>query len=281
MIYGLLVIADPSDGIKPDYSKSAAQIYAEIIEASLWKQPITWNGPDNYLVSFSHLLQRVLGEPFWDGELLKCAPEACDNLGNLVMAGTIGKRISCRVSPSTLTELRIDEIEILPGKKQVWLEQSFSPSCENKPLKSRTIYRQKFNLTPYYCNCRQNNTLNSANLRTAAHDFMHKVPTSTVQQKKCHCWQHIGPTDIDKEQGSVLLLNPCVDGDFLCFFKDCDVAAVVRSNEQGTYSIVGHCVVDTLRPFFTCQRASRSLLEDWTIKSEVEMNREILQRLTM
>lgn len=289
MIYGLLALAEPSHGITPNYSKSAAEIYAEVIEASLWKQPVSWWGTDDYLASFSQLVQWVLGEPFWEGERPKCLPEAYDKHKNLVVTGILGKRISWGNSPSKLSLLNVDEIETLSWKQQAWLELStptkhirnFSPICGNRPPKPRTFYRQKFNITPYCCNCGQNHQQDLAGHQPKASHSLHRIPNSISQNKTRRCPKHNTTGDFEKEEGSALLSTPSTNEDYLCFFKDCDVAAVVRGNQQGNYSVVGHCVIDFLRPLFERRGASIGPLEDWTMKCEVEMSRETLQRLTM
>lgn len=303
MVYGLLSLAEPSHGITPDYSKSAAELYFEIIEASLWKEPIDWKGTDDYLISFSRLLQRVLGEPFWNCEVPTIPPEMYDKQETLVLTGILGKRITWGDSSSTLTVLNNDETQTLPRKQQIWLElnslskhdRSSSSYSGNLPQETSTLYRQKFAITPYGCSCREHTSQDSAVFQTEARNTLashlkHITFKSIFQHKTPHCPKHNKGArcgEIGKEEGTALLSTPSINGDYLCFFKDCDVAAVVRYKKRGThcmegiYSIVGHCVIDTLRPSFDNVGDSISPLENWTTKCEVEMSREILVKLTM
>jgi hypothetical protein len=74
------------------------------------------------------------------------------------------------------------------------------------------------------------------------------------------------------QSGSVLLSTPVREGEYLCCFKDCEVAAIVRENWPGVYSIVRHAIV--------CGN-DLHLMKNWMVEYTVRLSFERLQMLAM
>jgi len=74
------------------------------------------------------------------------------------------------------------------------------------------------------------------------------------------------------QSGSVLLSTPVREGEYLCCFKDCQVAAIVRENWPGVYSIVCHATV--------CGK-DLHILKYWMVEYTVRLSFERLQMLTI
>jgi hypothetical protein len=101
MVYGLLALSTSSRSANftPDYNKPTHELYVEVLKASMWRQSSPWSGPDQYLVSFSHLLQQVFGDPFWYRNcnrplrMKSCVPGSYDLDEMLIVRGILGKKI--------------------------------------------------------------------------------------------------------------------------------------------------------------------------------------------
>ena len=219
MVYGLLALSAPED-ITPDYSKSIPELYFDVLKASIWKHPVEWSGRDHYLVSFSQLFQRVLGDPYWDKTLRTF----------------VGSR-------TALPDIyNVNDVVVVKGilaKRMIWgAAESHTSTKDSQDLQRLTAFKRG-------------------------------QPPSVVSQTFLP-YAYYNAT----QGGSALLLNVCGEGDYLCFFKDCEVAAVVRlkGGSGGTYTVIGRAIME---------RTPHVDFKYWTTGCDVEMSLETLQMLTM
>jgi hypothetical protein len=233
LVYGLLALSAPCDGIVPDYSKTTFQLYTDVLKASVWDTDVEWNGPDHYLVSFSKLLQEALGAQDWDITRDSfIGTESCDEAKMIRVGGLLVQRIRLDDSfkPAPLESLK---------EKGHWpqsLYNTFSGTGVYQRFTAlqggKTIFAQKFLLYSYFT------------------------------------WP---------QEGGVLLSYTFTTEDYLCLFKNSDVAAVVRPSGRKTCGRNTFVVVS--RAFVGDQCPPSSW--DWMMKCDVEMSIETLMFLTI
>jgi hypothetical protein len=236
-IYGLLGIAASTEDITADYSKTAAELYINVLRSSTWHSIYI----DHYLVHFSEMLQRALGNPFWDND-----KKLFVTLGHdlsikkrtnqvLYVRGILGKRIEWipgrRLYPWVET---LAEQSRTPSRLQTMLDEkgfkggrTFQRITAFDAGTNNSVFYQRFVIYPYF-----------------------NKPT---------------------EEGSALISQMPNPDDYLCFFKDCDIAAIVRlkTGSSDIYVVVGRALVVQYPNFY-----------DWTMECNVEFTLQSLQILT-
>lgn len=237
-IYGFLGIAAPAKGVIADYTKTAAELYIDVLKASIWSSNYT----DHYLVHFSELLQRALGDPFWNND-----KESFFHIGHglsikhgtnqaLHVRAILGKRIEWE-SESHMASLRKalnkmsgekSELEMMLDKKGFKGGRTFQQITAFDKEANNSVFLQRFRIHKYF----------SSELTEGGSALLSQIP------------------------------NP---DDYLCFFKDCNIAAVVRlkPGSSSIYVVVGRALVDQSTNFY-----------DWTMECNVELTLQSLQLLT-
>ena len=237
-IYGFLGIAAPAKGIIADYTKTAAELYIDVLKASIWSSNYT----DHYLVHFSELLQRALGDPFWNNDKKSffhighdLSTKKGTNQGRHVRA-ILGKRIkweskSHMAPPEKGSQRNVQgesELEMMLDKKGFEGGRTFQQITAFDKEANNSVFLQRFRI----------------------HQYFSSEPT---------------------EGGSALLSQTPNPDDYLCFFKDCNIAAVVRLKPGwgNVYVVVGRALVDQSTDF-----------RYWTMECNVELTLQSLQLLT-
>jgi hypothetical protein len=236
-IYGFLGIAAPTKEVTADYTKTAAELYIDVLKASIWKS----NYIDHYLVHFSELLQRALGNPFWNNDkksFVHIGHDLSTKKGTnqvLYVRAILGKRIEW-VSKSR-TSRWVETLGKLlgppPGLQTMLDKEGFKGGRTFQQITAfdketnNSVFFQRFLIHPYF--------------------------------------------NTPAEGGSALLSQIPNPDDYLCFFKDCNIAAVVRlkTGSSNIYVVVGRALVD-----------QRSAFRDWTMECNVEFTLQSLQVLT-
>lgn len=235
-IYGFLGIAAPAKEVTADYSKTAAELYIDVLKASVWRS----NYIDHYLVHFSEVLQRALGDPFWDVDKRSFVPIGHDlstqKTANVALRvrGILGKRITWAPKSNTKQLLGIVEkparqsvLQNMLADKEFKGSRTFQQITAFNKEPNSDVFLQRFTIEPYF--------------------------------------------NASSYEGSALLSQTPNPGDYLCFFKDCKITAVVRlkSGSNHTYMVIGRTITNQHTSFY-----------DWTMECDVEFTLQSLQLLT-
>jgi hypothetical protein len=266
MVYGLLALSDSAedtDNFTPDYTKPPHELYVKVVKASLWKRGSVWSGADNYLVSFGRLLQQVFGDPFWDSKcdtplwMKNVIPSSYDLGEILEVGGLVAKKVQWD-----------------PCNTTIWENGSFAGSMPGDfrslrhDLHSSRLEPKDFAWLNHGSTSNAKDIVPLNNLEAHSILEFNSGKRALVYNQKFTALGYWGSS----QSGSVLLSTPVREGEYLCCFKDCQVAAIVRENWPGVYSIVRHATV--------CGK-DLHILKYWMVEYTVRLSFERLQMLTI
>ena len=266
MVYGLLALSDSAedtDNFTPDYTKPPHELYVKVVKDSR-KRGAVWSGADNYLVSFSRLLQQVFGDPFWNSKrdtplrMKDVIPSSYDLGETLEVGGLVAKKVQWD-----------------PCNTTIWENGSFTSSMPGDlrslrhDLHTSRLERKDFAWLNHGSTSNAKVIVPLNNLEARSILEFNSGKRALVYNQKFTAFRIWGSSG---QSGSVLLSTPVHKGEYLCCFKDCEVAAIVRENWPGVYSIVRHAIV--------CGNYLQ-LMENWMVEYTVRLSLERLQMLTM
>jgi hypothetical protein len=273
MVYGLLALSDSAedtDNFTPDYTKPPHELYMKVVKASLWKSGSVWSGADNYLVSFSRLLQQVFCDPFWNSkrdtplwmkDVFPSSYESYDLGEILEVGGLVAKKVQWD-----------------PCNTTIWENGSFTSSMPGDFRSLRHgLYGSRLEPKDFAwlnhgstSNAKDIVPLNNLEAQEEARSILefNSGKRALVYNQTFTALGYWGSS----QSGSILLSTPVREGEYLCCFKDCEVAAIVRENRPGVYSIVRHAIVwgNDLHP-----------PKNWMVEYTLRLSFERLQMLTM